>query len=130
MDNLQEVVVHFGGDGLTEHVGSTTTYEAQIKDSTGRVVGRTTGTIRIPTTLPNGHPLLTIQENVEIGGGTLQAAGACDLVAMQTHEWINLVVVGTGGRYAATTGSRQFQVIRDPVLWRTKITLWRSATHE
>ncbi|WP_316784281.1 allene oxide cyclase barrel-like domain-containing protein [Streptomyces sasae] len=98
-------------DVADPQVGQTGTFDDELYDETGELIGTSHGSFRIEYVRPGDGGLLTYYaEDITLRDGTVHAEGWADFKDVRTSEWVYYPATGTGGRYAGLTGFRKWRM--------------------
>ncbi|MFF3072556.1 hypothetical protein [Kitasatospora sp. NPDC057936] len=92
-------------------VGQTGTFDDELFDESGKLIGTSHGSFRIEYARPGDGGLMTYySEDLTFEDGTVHAEGWADFNDVRTSEWVFYPAVGTGGRYEGLTGFRKWRM--------------------
>lgn len=129
-DNLTEVVVKlvYSG-GTTPAVGETGSYDDDLYDAQGDLIGTADGTADILFQSPiNGDLYSLYDQQITLPGGTVHAIGLVDVNDEIAGDWVTIAAWGTSGRYLGLVGTRSWKAISH-TLADASITLYAHSRH-
>lgn len=92
-------------------IGQTGTFDDEIYDESGTLLGTSHGSFRIEYVRPGDGGLMTYYtEDLTLTDGTIHAEGWADFNDVRTSEWVFYPATGTGGRYKGLTGFRTWRM--------------------
>ncbi|MEU6811649.1 hypothetical protein ABZ920_22205 [Streptomyces sp. NPDC046831] len=92
-------------------IGQGGTFDDELYDETGQLIGTSHGTFTIKYVRPGDDGLLTYySEDITLEDGTIHAEGWADFHDVRTSEWVFYPATGTSGRYAGLTGFRKWRM--------------------
>lgn len=98
-------------DVANPQVGQRGTFDDEIFDETGRLLGTSHGSFRIEYVRPGDNGLMTYYtEDINLEDGAIHAEGWADFNDVRTSEWVFYPATGTGGRYEGLTGFRKWRM--------------------
>ncbi len=109
----KEIVVKVVDDVTVEdpQIGQTGTFDDEIYDESGKLLGTSHGSFEIKYVRPGDGGLLTYYtEDITLEDGTIHAEGWADFNDVRTSEWVFYPATGTGGRYEGLTGFRKWRM--------------------
>ncbi|MEU9609704.1 DUF6531 domain-containing protein [Streptomyces sp. NPDC048057] len=92
-------------------VGQSGTFDDELHDESGTLIGTSHGFFRIEYIRPGDGGLMSYYtEDITLDDGTLHAEGWADFNAVRTSEWVYYPVTGTSGRYEGLSGFRKWRM--------------------
>ncbi|MDJ1137468.1 allene oxide cyclase barrel-like domain-containing protein [Streptomyces iconiensis] len=92
-------------------VGQSGTFDDELHDENGKLIGTSHGFFRIEYVRPGDGGLMSYYtEDITLDDGTLHAEGWADFNDVRTSVWVYYPLTGTSGRYEGLSGFRKWRM--------------------
>jgi hypothetical protein len=98
-------------DVAAPQLGQSGTFDDELYDSSGELVGTSKGSFRIEYERPVDGGLMTYyQEEIRFADGVVRAEGWADFNDVKAGKWVFYPAVGISGSYEGKSGYRQWRM--------------------